>query len=676
MVIKTIRIKNFRCIKDAELQCEDLTILIGPNGSGKSAFLKALDFFYDPNANYSQEDFYNGNTSEPIIIAVTYGDLTDEEKKLFAPYLDGDTLMVEKELNWPLGRTSQKYFSSILGIPDFQRVRSLSKAADKRSAFQELINSGKFPGLPKLPGNASVKEIEATLKKWENEHREQCQWVRDDGQFFGFKEVGQARLERFTRFLLVPAVRDASEDATEGRGRVISEIMDLVVRNTLAQRQELKKLFEETQKQYEEIMDPHKLNELVTLADRMNETLNMYAPGAKIQINWLPGEAVKVPMPEADVKLIEDGYPTAVERAGHGLQRAFILTALQHLTIAQAQIMTRDNGGQQSVPDIQEGPTFPEENKYLFTLPNLIIGIEEPELYQHPSRQRHLARVLFQLARGNIPGVAKKVQIIYSTHSPLFVDLQRFNNIRLLRKERLDYDKPKQTRVFQASAEKVTREIERADGVRRGTYDDKNIFARLYTLLTPWTNEGFFADVVILTEGESDRAAILGVAKAMGYDLEGMDVAIIPCMGKTNLHKAAAIFKSFGIPIYVVWDSDAGKHNEIENNHRLLRLFDERLEDYPSKVKENFACFKVDLENTLKEELNGELYDRLLEKYMRQFGYNEREQAKKIPLIIEGIISEASSEGKESITLRRIIENILKLKKLKKDKNATPICSF
>lgn len=181
MVIKTIRIKNFRCIKDAELQCEDLTILIGPNGSGKSAFLKALDFFYDPNANYSQEDFYNGNTSEPIIIAVTYGDLTDEEKKLFAPYLDGDTLMVEKELNWPLGRTSQKYFSSILGIPDFQRVRSLSKAADKRSAFQELINSGKFPGLPKLPGNASVKEIEATLKKWENEHREQCQWVRDDG---------------------------------------------------------------------------------------------------------------------------------------------------------------------------------------------------------------------------------------------------------------------------------------------------------------------------------------------------------------------------------------------------------------------------------------------------------------------------------------------------------------
>jgi predicted ATP-dependent endonuclease of OLD family len=53
--------------------------------------------------------------------------------------------------------------------------------------------------------------------------------------------------------------------------------------------------------------------------------------------------------------------------------------------------------------------------------------------------------------------------------------------------------------------------------------------------MTPWTNEGFFANVVVLVEGEDDRAAILGMAKAMGYEFESMDIAVIPCMGKKNL---------------------------------------------------------------------------------------------------------------------------------------------
>ena len=39
-------------------------------------------------------------------------------------------------------------------------------------------------------------------------------------------------------------------------------------------------------------------------------------------------------------------------------------------------------------------------------MPNLILGTEEPELYQHPSRQRHLASILWQLPNGQIPGVA------------------------------------------------------------------------------------------------------------------------------------------------------------------------------------------------------------------------------------------------------------------------------
>lgn len=39
-----------------------------------------------------------------------------------------------------------------------------------------------------------------------------------------------------------------------------------------------------------------------------------------------------VPRPVADVFLIDEGFGGPVDRLGHGLQRAFIFTLLQHLT--------------------------------------------------------------------------------------------------------------------------------------------------------------------------------------------------------------------------------------------------------------------------------------------------------------------------------------------------------
>lgn len=661
MIIRTVRVRNFRCIKDETLHCERLTILVGANGSGKSTFLRALDLFYTPHAKYSEEDFYNRETSEPIIITVTFTELTEQEKRQFASHVDGETMTVEKELAWPLGKGSQKYFGSAMRCPDFQQVRTADKVSAKRKAYQDLVNSGSFPELPSLLNNASAEQIEKALQEWEKAHSETLQWVRDEGQFFGFKEVGQAHLERYTRFLYVPAVRDASEDATEGKGSVISELMDLVVRSTLAQRDDVRKLREDTQRRYAEIMNPSQLTELRTLAGRMTKTLDTFAPGAQIQLNWLPGEAIEIPMPKADVKVVEDGYPSAVERTGHGVQRAFILTALQHLALAQAPETRENEAIQQHPSDAPMSGVPPEGNASTPTLPNLILGIEEPELYQHPSRQRHLSRVLSQLATRGIEGVTQNTQIIYTTHSPLLVDLQRFHQIRLLRKEKVEDGKPKQTKVFQATIQEVTQVIKKAHGVA-GNYLPEGVHARSQALMTPWTNEGFFANVVVLVEGEDDRAAILGMAKAMGYEFESMDIAVIPCMGKKNLHKAAAIFMALKIPTYVVWDSDEGKKTKSEDNRCLLCLFDAPLEDYPGKVTENFACFKRDMDTTLRQELTPDTYDSLLEQCMGNFGYDDIKQARKNPLVVKTIIEEASKIGKDCTTLKQIVTAVLKLR--------------
>lgn len=171
------------------------------------------------------------------------------------------------------------------------------------------------------------------------------------------------------------------------------------------------------------------------------------------------------------------------------------------------------------------------------------MAIEEPELYQHPNRQRHLSNVLLELAEGKTPGVAEQTQIIYTTHSPLLVDIKRFNKVRVLRKVRKEDNEPKQTKVICTNLNEIAGIIEKAYEKPQGTYTAQTLEPRLKTLMTPWMNEGFFADVAVFVEGEEDRAAVLGIANAMDYDLESEGISVIPCMGKNNLCKPIAIFK-------------------------------------------------------------------------------------------------------------------------------------
>lgn len=218
MIIKSIYVENFRCIQSATFSCEKLTVLVGANGTGKSSLLRALDLFYNANAKYTEQDFYGRNTEHSIIVRVTFTDLTDDEKTLFSKYVVDGELTVEKEMTWSLGRGSQKYYGASMRNLDFQPIRSAPNATEMKKLYQELQAQEKYASLPKW---TKKDDAPIALEAWESEHPDECSMGRDDGQFFGFKEVGQAHLERYTRVLFIPAVRDASEDAAEGRGTVL-----------------------------------------------------------------------------------------------------------------------------------------------------------------------------------------------------------------------------------------------------------------------------------------------------------------------------------------------------------------------------------------------------------------------------------------------------------------------
>ncbi|MCY4556393.1 MAG: AAA family ATPase [Chloroflexi bacterium] len=318
MIIESVRVKNFRSILDETLPCDALTALVGRNGSGKSSFLSAIELFYDQAAKVGAEDFYGGDISNEIEIEVNFGGLSPAAKELFSPYVENDTLAVVRVFSMGEGRRSGTYHGARLRNPEFVAVRIAGNNTNIRAEYNRLRGTEKYAGLPSA---SSAAIAQAAMDQWESEHLDECSRIRDEGQFFGFTQVAHGYLGRFTKFIRVPAVRDAQEDAIEKRGSCVTEIMDLVVRSVLSNRQDLTDFRERTQAEYHKIVDPANLGELQSLQHGLSETLHFYAPDSQVHMDWTEMGDISIPLPQAQVKLTEDGYESAVERTGHGLQR-------------------------------------------------------------------------------------------------------------------------------------------------------------------------------------------------------------------------------------------------------------------------------------------------------------------------------------------------------------------
>ena len=651
MNIREIRVKNFRSLRDATLSCDRLTAIVGRNGTGKSSFLRALELFYDQSAMATPDDFYNGDIDQDISITVTFSDLTPDALHLFSLYVDKGTLSVTRVFSGEQGRNNGKYHGTRLKNEEFVPVRNAGGLRAITTAYRKLQadQPEKYGSLPPVTRGADAL---AALEDWENRHPQACSPDLDEGQFFGFKGVGKGYLGKHTTFIRIPAVRDALSDATEARGSSMTQLMDKVVRGTLASRADVMSFEAEVKARYVTLFDSSNLEELQGLESQLAATLGQYAPNAGITLDWSQLDGPQIPMPQAQVKLSEDGYEAAVGRAGHGLQRAFILTALQHLVATQVADPSEKASGESGEATSDVGSD---------DLPSLVLAIEEPELYQHPSRQRHMASVLYDLAMGSIPGVAKRTQVLYTTHAPLFVGLDRVDQIRLLRKRSHQPAQPPITMVHATSLTQVAEELWSISDRTGVKYTAETLRPRMQVLMTPWMNEGFFADVVVLVEGEGDRSALLAVGELEGHDMESMGICVVPCGGKRSLDRPTVVFRQLGIPTYVIWDNDNGSRDaRPEENRDLQRLVEAEEQDWPAGVWDTHAALDGNLERVLKREISEGVFEDLLSDRRDEFGMKKK-QAQKNPFILRSIIRDANAKGLRSRTLSDIVNAIVQI---------------
>lgn len=684
MILKRAHIKNFRSIRDCEVEFGEHTAIVGGNGAGKSSILRAIERFYSQSNQISIEDFFGGSTKDPIEIELTFTDLNAAEIEQFEPRLHNGELSVVRIFDTSAGKQSGKYFGKRLQHPPFAAIRNVAGANEKREAYKAIREA---PDYNSLPAVTSAAQIDGHLQAWESAHPDRMQLTLDDGQFLGFTNVGRGSLQRHTKFVFIPAVREASMDAQDGKGAVIAELMELVVRSAIEKRAEIRTFQAEVTSRYKEMTSPEKLTELGDLSESLTTTLQRLYIDAAVKLSWREAAELAMPLPLADVLLEDDGFEGPVDRKGHGLQRALILTLLQHLAHASASSQHQNEAEQDalsahaaddavesmaqleadiasSVPEAK--PPQPEA----FVLPSLILAVEEPELYQHPTKQRHFAKVLHDLSVGTLPGVAAQTQVMFASHSSLFISPERFDEIRLARRQAIEGALSKECVLSFSTLETICRRQEQAFAEAEGSRSVEGLRSRLH-VIGPEIAEGFFADVAVLVEGPSDRAALVAAAEIAGANFEENGVAILIAGGKTQIVNPLLIFRELKIPTYFMWDCDKGKKDDhVEYNHALQRLSGiEQPADYAQIVGASSACHERDLETVIRRELGEALYDKLLEDAAETFGLEGRKGVSKSPAAMRDVLTKAKAQGHTSSTLDAIVKSVLRARQIVRAQN-------
>lgn len=651
------RIKNFRAISDLEVDLGQHAVFLGANGVGKSCILKAIDRFFAKSTNVSVEDFHEKNTADPIEISLTFKDFSDEELEVFGSKIHNDEMSVVRV--FIVGATSRdngKYFGLSLRNEALQEVRAIEGAVPRRAAFNALVGT---PGFEDLLTAANAPQVTEHMELWEAQHVEQCVLAKDDGQFFGFTNVARGALNKYISFVFVPAVRDAASDALDSRGSVINQLIELLVKSVIQKRADILAWQAEASAAYKELVSPENLGELGELEGMLSSTLEVFYHDAGVKLGWRSPEDFLVNLPVADVSLIEQGYAGPVENKGHGLQRALIFTLLQHLAKALSSSSVVEDAQQEVENEDGDAP----DNAVQATSHSVILAIEEPELYQHPIKQRHIAKVLQQISGGHIDGVMSQTQVLICSHSPHFISTERFDDVRLTRRERTVIDDPPCCVVRRVSYEQVIGVLNEAYGTDDAHgFKNDSLKARLHTL-DEAVNEGFFANAVVLVEGVGDRAALIAVSTAQGINLASKGIAIVSVDGKTNIDRPLAIFSLLGIPTYAIFDCDNDKtpaEQKIPQNIAIQRISGETDPvEIRSFVGQKFASFETNLNVTMEAELGAE--------YANQVGlagYKYGLDAKRViknPVSYSNVVTGCLAAGGTCVTLNQVIASIVAL---------------
>ena len=574
MKIQSVRIKNFRALKDVTIPFDSVTTFIGPNGAGKSTVLRALDWFFNGKpGSLTEKDCSFGAADEEIEVQVTFSDLSEKDREALGKYApDGATTFTAWRQRSPDG--SDRLSANAKGFPAFNAIKAAAGATAKKDLYKELRANRPELDLPAANTGPAVDEAMTT---WEAAHTDQLEDALESLQtnFFGFNSGG--KMSGLFDFVLVTADLRASEESIDGKSSIIGRILERSVDRAAAD-EEIATIVEESRAKQQKVYEEKFKAQLEAMTTQLNSVVSSYSPGRSVTVS--PAEVeLKAPKTTFEVAVLDGPTETAVERQGHGFQRTILISALQLL--AQSGAASADGV--------------------------ICLAIEEPELFQHPIQAQAFAKVL----RSLVEDPDKCIQVTYATHSPYFLEARHFNQVRRLTRSA---DETPVVSVHCATIADVKAKL-------NGIVDADVVDRRLDHNVADQLSIALFANRAFLVEGTTESSVFYGIGDRTSHGLlEAAGVSIVSVGSKTSIPLAHAILSAIGVPAYALFDADAGfearakaknkkqedidkeRNNHATENRRLLRYFGIPEEDFPkANVLNGVAIFEDHLESLLSE---------------------------------------------------------------------------
>ncbi|MDI3541041.1 MAG: putative ATP-dependent endonuclease of the family [Thermosediminibacterales bacterium] len=207
-----------------------------------------------------------------------------------------------------------------------------------------------------------------------------------------------------------------------------------------------------------------------------------------------------------------------------------------------------------------------------FTGENFILGIEEPEVHLHPIAQRWLAKNIKKICRSGI-------QVVITTHSPEFLDIENLEGFIKVYKEN------NITKIVQHDATSFA-EIYLKLRANKNKTSPETILEFYKTNTFYDQLKGLFAKKIILVEGETELFALPNYFLNCGYDLDKNGVEIVNCRGKNQITRNYRLFRAYGYNCFCLFDADRSKgdNSDLANTFG----FDEEEMDF------NDSAFVID----------------------------------------------------------------------------------
>lgn len=546
MRLYSISFTNFRCFRSETIYLSDYTALVGPNNCGKSTVLRSLNIFFGEGIKPGEvnlSDFSVGIDADNLSLIFEFDQVDGEAAADLSHYVRDSRLSFEIVASKDdFGNVTSKCRGIRYGLPLLAPFFAAANATERKAIYNQLIEAGHQ--LPKWQNQA---EGEAAVRAYEQTMASDFVQIPSEENAYG--ATGPLpKLRRFIDWIYVPAVKDASAEASEQRNSAFSKLVLFAVRAKIDFEKQIEEIKLEASEKLSKV-----LQESQSIIDQVGKDINLEfrslsTTPVDVELTWDDSQSVLLREPNIRSMFKDGGVLDGPENFGHGIQRTYIMALLSVATKVQPQV---DD----------------------FTL---LLGVEEPELYQHPPQAKFLSTALSALADG-------QSQVIITTHSPYFVTGRNFESIRSLKKvgnvTKISSWSIDEQRAYCASR----RGIEAIGAAAALSGMDRS--------LQPAIAEIFFSSKAILVEGQEDEAIITTYLKHKGLYLDFLVSGghIVPVGGKSKMPMLIALARGMGIDVFCVFDFDMDQKPNNRANDDIIRYASDANINIPFEITKDLA---------------------------------------------------------------------------------------